>query len=174
MYISEEVEVIFTRGAAVSSKDSSIRDVVDPKYFMEIDSASGESLVPRRMVRPRENPWTRELSQERSQVAAVPVGIAPQMGPPVSTSKVTYVSKEKQRIEGQIGAYGIFGPKTAVAPCKSPPASMPAPSPSAPRGTIVVTAPPPQADAVPYKAPPTTSQIAVPYHHRTLPNKGKR
>jgi hypothetical protein len=54
LFISEEVEVVFTRGAAVSSKHPGVRDVVESKYFMQMNSASGESLVPRQVVIPRE------------------------------------------------------------------------------------------------------------------------
>ncbi len=163
MYISEGVDVVFTRGAACSTNNRSIVDVIDPKYFKGMTTAQGDELLQKVILKPREAPRRRMPSNEneRPQVAAAaPSRIALQSAsPPVSTSVMTYVAKQKQIIEDRTGAaLSLFGGNTAVAapcksppasiavaaPCKSPPASMP-PPPSLPKvasRAIVEKAPP--------------------------------
>ncbi len=42
MYYSEETNVIFTRGVSTSPLNSSIKDVVEPKYFQSARTMQGE------------------------------------------------------------------------------------------------------------------------------------
>ena len=146
LYISEEVPVVFTRGAACSSKDKSVRDVVDFKYFTGMTTAQGKELMEKILmereepprVEQREPPRKRMPSNEneRSQRAASgPSRVELQSaGFPASASSTTFVARQKQIIEDKTAGavFSLFGslPQRSVSlaaaavPNKSPPASI--------------------------------------------------
>ena len=109
MFISEESEVIFTKGERDEGQDR-----IDPKYFLEVRSSQGKTMWP------LQNRWDRRAN------AAPRV---PSLMPPAKI-KVTSTSEkdeENTEEESRKAPFSVFSAETTVAvPYKRPP-EMPPP-----------------------------------------------
>ena len=136
LHISEESEVIFTKG---QRRDG--QDVIDPKYLVEVRLMNGDQFWP-----PQSRCWNRRaLAGPR----------IPSLTPPVKRKATPALGDDEEETEevARKAPFSVFGTETAVAVVyKRPPETPPPP--------IVM---PVRAESIPtvYKVPPSDPPLSL-------------